>query len=68
MQPEDELSPDKKRLLFNSLSLDILSGAQHHSVAYAIDRLVQSLLRSLEEKTPRLLLPELLALEQHRYE
>lgn len=68
MQPEDELSPDKKRLLFNSLSLDILSGAQHHSTAYAIDRLVQSLLRSFEEKTPRLLLPELLELEQHRYE
>ena len=67
-RPEDELSPDKKRLLFGALNLDILSDSQHHSTAYAIDRLVQSLLRSLDEKQPRLLLPELLALEQHRYE
>lgn len=67
-RPEDELGPDKKRLLFGALNLDILSDSQHHSTAYAIDRLVQSLLRSLDEKQPRLLLPELLALEQHRYE
>lgn len=68
MQPEDGLTPGKKRLLFNCLGLDILSDGQRHTVANAADRLVESLARSLEEKTPQLLLPELLDTVQHRYE
>ena len=65
---EDELTPPHKRLLFNCLNLDILSGGQHHSVSYAIDRMVQSLIQSLGEGAPKLKLPELLETEQHRYE
>ena len=61
-------APEKKRLLFNCLNLDILSGGQHHSVNYAMDRLVQSLIRSLSEGKPGLILPELLETRQHRYE
>lgn len=68
MQSEDELTPNKKRLLFNCLNLNVLSGGQRHAAAYSIDRLVQSLSRSLDDKTAQLLLPELLDLEQHRYE
>ena len=68
MDKEDELTPEKKRLLFNCLNLDILSGGQYHSTAYAIEREVQSLGRSLEEKEVRLLLPELTELKQHSYE
>lgn len=63
-----ELTPEKKRLLFNCLNLDIRSGDQHHSVAYAIEREVRSLSKSFAEKEVRLCLPELLALKQHRYE
>lgn len=62
------LCPESKRLLFNILNLDILSGKQHHSVSYAIERMVQSLLRSLKESEAALLLPELLDLSQHAYE
>ena len=65
---DDILSPGKKRLLFNCLNLDILSGKQHHSVAYAIERLVQSLSRSLSEGDAVLCLPQLLDTEQHCYE
>ena len=68
MDKDDELTPEKKRLLFNCLNLDILSGEQHHSVSYAIERAVQSLSRSLEEKEVKLLLPELTELKQHSYE
>ena len=68
MREEDTLAPEKKRLLFNCLNLDILSGGQHHSVNYAMDRLVQSLVRSLSEGKPGLILPELLETRQHRYE
>ena len=67
--PEEEgLTSNQKRLLFNCLNLDILSGGQRHTVSYAIERTVQSLARSLSNKKPQLLLPELLELNQHSYE
>lgn len=60
--------PTKKRLLFNCLNLDILSGRQHHSVAYAVERLIQSQGRAMERPETKLTLPTLLESEQHRYE
>ena len=68
VNPEDDLCPDVKRLLFNCLNLDILSGKQKHSVTYAMERTVQSLQRSLADGENALLLPGLLPLNQHRYE
>lgn len=65
---EDSLTPLHKRALFNLLNMDILSGGQHHSVSYAMERTVQSLSRSIREGAPQLLLPELLPLSMHRYE
>ncbi|MBE6991733.1 MAG: type II CRISPR-associated endonuclease Cas1 [Ruminococcaceae bacterium] len=65
---EDELTPETKRMLFNCMNLDILSGGQHHSVAYAAERLVQSLSRSFGSGEPKLLLPQLVELKQHSYE
>ncbi len=55
-------------MLFNCLNMDILSGGQHHSVSYAIEREIQSLGGALSDKDSDLLLPELLELKQHRYE
>ena len=66
--PEDGLTPERKRQLFNCLNLDILSGGEHHSVSYAMERLVRSYSRALLEKSPALCLPELTELRQHRYE
>ncbi len=68
MSEEAPLTPERKRLLFNCLNLDILSGGQRHSVAYAMERLVQSLSRGLEKPEGKLCLPELLPLRQHSYE
>ena len=68
LSPGEELGPEHKRVLVNCLSLDILSGGEHHSVAYAMERLVQSLSRSFLEKRAALCLPELRDLAQHRYE
>lgn len=65
---EASLSPGNKRQLFNCLNLDILSGGQRHSTAYAMERLVHSLARSLEKGEAALMLPELLDLKQHSYE
>ena len=64
----DSLDSGKKRNLFNVLALDVLSGGQHHSAAYAIERMVQSLLRCIESKEAQLILPEVLEPELHRYE
>ena len=65
---EETLTPARKRQLFNCLNLDILSGGEHHSVSYAMERLVRSYTRSLREKNAGLCLPELTELRQHRYE
>lgn len=64
----DDLTPDKKRLLFNCLNLDVRSGGQRHSVAYAMERTVHSLQRSFTTGEAKLILPELLELKQHSYE
>lgn len=66
-QDTQELTPQSKRHLFNCLNMDIISGGQKHSVSYAMERLVQSLIRAMEEKKS-LILPELVELHQHRYE
>ena len=64
----DEFTPDCKKILFSCLSMEILSGDQHHSVSYAIERLVKSLTRSLSIDKNELCLPELLPLKLHTYE
>lgn len=66
--PDDPLTPERKRALFNCLNLDILSGGEHHSLSYAMERLVQSYGRSLERREASLCLPSFTGLEQHRYE
>lgn len=65
---DTDLTPQVKHMLFNVLNLDILSGTQHHSVSYAIERIIQSLVRSLKEEKSALVLPVLLDLKQHIYE
>lgn len=68
MEEEDILTPSNKRMLFNCLNLDILSGGQHHSVSYAVEREVQSLGGALADRSAELTLPLLLEPKQHRYE
>ena len=67
-EDETELTPGLKRMLFNCLNLDILSGGKRHGAAYAVERLVYSLSASLSDGKNALLLPELTELRQHRYE
>ena len=64
----EEFSSDCRKLLFSSLSMDILSEGQHHSVSYAIERSVKSLSRALADGKTELYLPELLPLKLHTYE
>ena len=68
MDEADELTSPQKRLLFNCLNLDVLSGGQHHSVSYAVERTVQSLGRAMEQAEAKLTLPVLLETAPHRYE
>ena len=53
-----------KSWLFNLLNMDIRSGGQRHSVAYAMERQTQS----LRSNAKTLILPELLPLQPHSYE
>ena len=61
------LAPALKHALFGLMNADTLSGGQHHSVAYAMERRVQSL-RTGMEKGGALALPKLLAWQPHGYE
>lgn len=53
-----------KSCLFNLLNMDIRSGGQRHSIAYAMERQVQS----LRSDAKMLGLPELMPLQLHCYE
>lgn len=68
--PEEELSPADKKELCNILNYELLSGGEHHSAAYAIERLVYSLEQCFDapEETETLLLPEIEDLRRHEYE
>lgn len=65
---EKEMSAAARRELVQLLSCSIGSGAEIHAVHYAIERTVQSLIRSYSDKEASLLLPNLLPLKIHAYE
>ena len=62
-----DLTSDAKKVLFGVVNVQILSGDERHSLAYAIERMVESVI-SYYEGNEKLLLPVLLGCEQHRYE
>ena len=67
---EEELTPANKRELCNILNYEMVSGGEHHSMAYAVERLVHSLERCFYDKDngERLLLPTIETLKRHEYE
>lgn len=62
------LTPVHKRALYNLLNVDMESGNQRHSAAYAAERMIQSFTRCCQKNTKELLLPKLVELKQHTYE
>lgn len=62
--PDAPLDTRLKSWLFNLLNMDIRSGGQRYSVAYAMERQTQS----LRSNAKTLILPELLPLQPHSYE
>lgn len=62
--PDAPLDTRLKSCLFNLLNMDIRSGGQRHSVAYAMERQTQS----LRSDAKALVLPELMPLQPHSYE
>ncbi|MGI6268833.1 MAG: type II CRISPR-associated endonuclease Cas1 [Acutalibacteraceae bacterium] len=64
----EDFTPEIKHNLFNLLNVDIKSGDKNHSVAYAIEKSVQSLSSCYNKVKEELVLPELAELRLHRYE
>ena len=64
-----ELSPATKNELINILNYEVISGAERHSLAYAVERLIHSLERCLdgEQNAESLLLPSFDRLARHEY-
>ena len=69
-QSEEPFSPSQKRELCNILNYETLSGGEHHSCAYTIERMVHSLERFYDSDAAEepLLLPEIERLKRHEYE
>ena len=65
-----EFSSKEKRELCNILNYELVSGGEHHSAAYAVERLIHSVERSFSEgyEDEKLMLPELEELRRHDYE
>ena len=63
-----EMSPKLKQDLYRLLNVDMLLGKERCRVAYAVEKTVQSLQNSYLRKESSLSLPQLIGLEQHRYE
>lgn len=66
----ERFSANEKRELCNILNYEMISGGERHSMAYSIERLVQSVGRCFadESKCEKLLLPEINRLARHEYE
>ena len=62
------LSKEHREQLTALLRADVLLGGERQPVSYAVEKVVQSLLRCFDGETETLLLPELLPLSAHRYE
>ena len=57
-----------KRELQNILNYEMLSGGEHHTVAYAAERLINSLVTSYSEGENTLILPTFCDVKRHEYE
>ena len=62
------LTPPQKRILFNCLNLEIEVNKKKYTTAYAMELLVQSVLRAFRDGTAKAAVPTLLAPKQHSYE
>ena len=56
-----------KKKLFSIVNLEIISGTEKHSLAYGIERFVDSVISFYEGKN-KLLFPKIYGLGQHLYE
>lgn len=68
MTEHETLTSNDKRCLFSVLNQNVKIGCNTYVLSYAVDIVVQSLKRSLEEGKNLLQLPEILPSSTHKYE
>lgn len=68
LSDEDGLTPSLKRMLFNITNKLVAQGGQKLRVMLSVNRSAASLATSIVEKSNKLELPELIGLEEGRYE
>ena len=64
----EELNPQNKSQLIGVLSHDVSLNGEEQPVSYAIEKVVQNLIRCFKGEADTLILPKLLPIEVHRYE
>lgn len=65
---ETDLSPNNKSRLIEVLAHDVTINGEHQPISYAIQKIVQNLIRCYKDESKLLLLPELLSIKVHEYE
>lgn len=65
---DDDLTPIYKKEIFNMLNFELLINNERHVVSNAIEMTVQSFVLSLKENANKIILPQLISLQEHEYE
>lgn len=68
MDGHNEMSPEVKSQLIETLNIDVEIGSKRQPVNYAIEQVVQSLIRCYKGDDKNLKLPNILPLKVHSYE
>lgn len=65
---ENELNRNMKQSLIGLLNADVLVSDKKYSLSYAVDMMVSSFVDSMSKNINKLLLPDILPFELHKYE
>lgn len=66
--PQDKLTSQNKAQLYNLVNYDCLINGDHQPISYAIELMVQSLVKSFETGDCKLKMPQICGLSLHQYE
>lgn len=64
----NELLPSVKKALFGIVNLEVISGNERHSLSYAVERQIESLLSYYNGDKTEIIMPSISTIKMHEYE
>ena len=65
---EEPFDKNERARLYNLLNCDVLLDGKNYTIAYAVEKMVQSFAACCKKTKAELSLPEIIPLKQHEYE